>query len=257
MPDTPEKNQPEDTPQYAGKYKSIEEFEKGHWNLHQEGMVQRDGRIRAEAERDALQRQLNAQPVGPDPNEVTLREADLPVDELKQMIGREAQAQAMQVIQETLGPLTAAAGAQQEVAQAYEDFDLNKVQKAVASDAMISEQYQHLLATDPKAAYTLGYQAMKAQEQGAAVEAPLPTKGKEKMEPTRRQRDAAPPSGARSGVSNPVAEDSQIPNDEQYNELLEMGYQGNWTPFLRARFGAIMDEHPDPTLHLDDPASYR
>lgn len=250
MPDNPEKKA-EQAELYAGKYKTKEDFEKGYWNSQQEGMAQREARIRAEAQLDQLQRQLTDREASkPNAYEANLRQHDIPVDDLNALIEQRANEQAHNVIRETLGPLTQAIAAQSEMSQHYEDFDLNRIQRAVGSDPMVSEQYNRLLGTDPRAAYQMGYMAMKAQAPAQS------TKEKAVNEPSvnrGRQQDAA---AVRSAGSNAVQNFDNLdglPNDEQYDALLERGYSGDWLPFLRARLGGVMDEHIDPTLHLENP----
>lgn len=214
-----------DTPQtYAGKYRSVQELEKGYWETSQEGLRQRDARIRAETERDSLKADLerySRQAVGPDPLAAAFLEADIPLEAFDARV----EAKALNVLQAALKPLMDVQNAETRVSQKYKDWPgLQTIQKELDPDA--SESYRKLLAVDPEAAMTLGYEAWKPRQQ---VEQRTPAIDR------AAQRAATPPNTQSGGRS----EDQSGGMDKaKYQELLQEAVMtGEWMKFNRYRFG--------------------
>ena len=112
-------------PLFAGKYKTVEDMEAGYWELSKEGLKQRDARVRAEAERDALLGQLNKPQATPEPRkpdilEERFAEAEIPIEALDARV----EAKALEALQHALKPVTEMQAAERELLGAHRPIAL-------------------------------------------------------------------------------------------------------------------------------------
>lgn len=216
----------QDTPDnlYAGKYRNVQEFERGYWETAQEGLKQRDRALAAEREAERLQQELEAAR-GRRQDEETeepLAEAGLPVAALDARIEQRA----LKLMQDTLGPLVQANSAEQKLAQSHPDFPgMAQVQKALPPE--LAESYNKLLSTDPEAAMSMAYAVYEAKQKEPKVAEPS-------VDPAKR-RDAGTATAAKTRSAD--SDDAGF-SKEKYAELFESARQtGDWSDFLRYRFG--------------------
>lgn len=227
MPDIPDKEQGTpanpangDTPRnYAGKYRSIEEFEKGYWDTAQEGLRQRDRALRAEAELEAYRTQSATSPAK-DPLAERFAEAEIPLDALEARM----EAKALKVLQDALKPFTAVTEAENRMHERFKDFPgTAELQRSLDRD--VAEAYRNMLGTKPEDAMTLAYYAWKGQK-------PAEPERKTAREAAAQKAAESPPMRAGS-----PGEPDSSDNKEVYNKLLsDATWSGNWTDFLRYRF---------------------
>lgn len=223
----PPKDEPpqkaDNQPLLAGKYRSVEDLEKGYWELSKEGLRQRDARVRAEAERDAVLNQVQqmSRPAqgGKDPLVEAFAEADIPIEALDARV----EAKALGILQNLMQPVMQQQQAEMKLAETHPDWPgTNEIIKALSPDA--AESYRKLLATSPEAAMTLGYTAWKAAKVG--------TPAQTAVDAASRQVASSPPKRGGGSVQT-TAEDQT-----KYRELLAEAIQtGDWTKFTRYRFG--------------------
>lgn len=200
----------------AGKYKSIEELERGYWESAKAGMKEREARIRAEAQLEALQQARPVAEPRPDPLASALGEASIPIEALDARV----EAKALGILQEVLKPMMAHQQAELRLAETHPEFPgAQEIIKGLEPDA--AESYRKLLASSPEEAMVLGLAAWKNKPTPGAVDQ------------TSRKVAEAPPKRGGGNVDETGAQDQQ-----RYRELLAEAIQsGNWQNFARYRFG--------------------
>jgi hypothetical protein len=212
---------PQGTPvdKFAGKYNSIEDFEKGYWELSKEGLKQREARIRAEAERDALLQELqrHAQPQGTGKSDILAErfaEAEIPIEALDARV----EAKALEALQKALMPVTQFQQAEQEMMQKYPDFPgANELQRSL--DPGVAESYRALMTSNPAAAMEMAYHMAKGPKKPA-------------VDPGQRVAATSPP---KSGGARVPQEDRSVEREQKL--MQEAQWNGDWSKYLRHRFG--------------------
>ena len=204
---------------YAGKYKSLEELEKGYLETQREGLKWRDKATAMESEVQRAKDELGSSERAR--HQAALTEAEVPLDALDARIEQKA----LGLIQETLNPLFSASKAEQALTVKFNDFPGSAaIQRSLEPD--LAESYQQLYASNPEAALTMAYRVWKAKEQAAM--------SKDDIIKETRRRDASKP----ATKAAPGAEEEDYQSAARYQELMNQGLQsGNWNAFLRYRFG--------------------
>ena len=216
-PDIPSQTEEKAKPQLlAGKYKSLEDFEKGYEETRREGLRQRDRAERLEKELAGIQSELGALKK-PDALETKWDEhfEDIPLETLDARV----ESKALKAVEAALKPLFEVQQAEASVRRESPDFPgIQAIAQALAPET--AEAFQKLLAKEPEAAMKLGLQAWKQQQK--------PDSG----EVRARAREVAEGPRRKAGGEEPKED------PEAYRRLLMQGVtQGDWTPFLRYRFG--------------------
>jgi hypothetical protein len=221
---------PEQPKLYAGKYPSLEEWEKGHWELHNT-LKARESALSQQTERiNALEQLLVTRAHLEDQNRKSpydsLNESGVPADMVREAVRME--------IQQALAPIAAGARAQQTVRSQFPEYATseNEVAQFLEVNPSLAQRYGQLYNADPAAAMEwafLRYRDARASQ----PRTPAPTA------PAARA-DAALPSSQMGERSAPTAD-----NGERMQQAVKyMQTYKDPTPVVHERLrGLIPDSH--------------
>lgn len=208
---------------FAGKYRTAEELEQGYVNSTREFQRLRERDRDRDQEMARLRNELASRTPANDPLSEKFEEnVGVPMEALDRRI----ETRIHSIMEQALQPVAQAQRAQQDMSELYPDFDLNQIQRAVSKDAVVSESYNELLTTNPKAAYAMGYQTLRATRRNSN-----PASAAETV-------NAGMPVG-QSGPGDAAAALSE----ERYRTLLDNAVAtGDYSQFLQERFkGTSLD----------------